>query len=285
MSLSPLEIDFYAKKVGHSWHLGEPVALIGPPSTVKTIVARRAYDIYAQQPLSGNEAQGVIDAFHAANLAPPINQNNAVVRPFRAPHYTVSTPGMSQAMALARSGVLYLDSFNDFPDTILDMVLWSRMHFKLVVAADGLPKKQPKGSGFYPLFMLNATERMIIWEGLNLFNKHHGLKLHPDARTGPANMQNLIDDYLNQDHTVVCGSLEWLVRNPSTSGSQLDPRFYEQIMHKLYCPHTAFIQKPSGKTERERWMEFMKPPPLPDDYEGGGFLGLPSFSRRRGRRR
>jgi hypothetical protein len=38
---------------------------------------------------------------------------------------------------------------------------------------------------------------------------------------------------------------------------------------------------PAQKTEKERWMDFMKPPPLPDDYEGGGFMGLPSWKRGR----
>lgn len=28
------------------------------------------------------------------------------------------------------------------------------------------------------------------------------------------------------------------------------------------------------KTDKEKWLDFMKPPPLPDDYEGGGFMGL-----------
>lgn len=290
MKLTPDEIQFYVDKAAHGFWSGSPIALLGPPGSGQTFIARRAWESIATN-LTDRERLDIHDNYGRAQMSPPVDAQGLIMRPFRAPHHSVSSAAINATprgeLLLADRGVIYLDEVQSFRPDILDDIYnygarsYLNNRYKIIVAGDGIPQLQPS-RGFYLLFLLNATAREFIWQGLNNYNTHHLQKLHPDARSGPANMQTLIDDYLNQDYALVCTKLRWNVRNAATSS---DAKIYQHILEDLlYCDPAA--TGPSAapareRTEKDKWMDFMKPPPLPDDYEGGGFMGLPSWKRRR----
>lgn len=84
------------------------IMLIGTPGTGKTMLARRITSI--MPPLTRSEAVCIAINQSAAGLS----LRRPIVRPFRAPHHTVSPVGMASEAALAEHGVLFLDEFPEF---------------------------------------------------------------------------------------------------------------------------------------------------------------------------
>ena len=104
---------------------GHGVALVGPPGSGKTLLARCVPGLLPA--LAEEEALEVIAIHSVAGLlhagAPPV-----AARPFRAPHHTISTAGLIGGgssprpgeASLAHLGVLFLDEMLEFPRYTLD---------------------------------------------------------------------------------------------------------------------------------------------------------------------
>jgi magnesium chelatase family protein len=103
---------------------GHGLLIVGPPGSGKSLAARRLPSLLP--PLSGGEA---LEVMRIASACGRLRADEAVaVRPFRAPHHTISPAGLvgggnpprAGEITLAHRGVLFLDELGEFDRPALE---------------------------------------------------------------------------------------------------------------------------------------------------------------------
>ena len=103
------------------------ILLIGPPGAGKSMLAERIPTILPETDFE--EVLRITSTYSVAGMITPEN-GYIVTRPFRAPHHSISKAGfigggiypLPGEMSLADSGVLFLDEFNLFNESLVDLM-------------------------------------------------------------------------------------------------------------------------------------------------------------------
>lgn len=145
---------------------GHNLLFIGPPGAGKTMMARRLPGILP--PLEFEEALEVTAVHSIAGLL-PTGSGLMAVRPFRAPHHTVSTAALVGGgahprpgeISLAHHGVLFLDEAAEFPRAALDALRQPLEEGRVTVTR--LARSADFPARFVLVAAMNPCGRVAFW--------------------------------------------------------------------------------------------------------------------------
>jgi magnesium chelatase family protein len=106
---------------------GHNMLMVGPPGSGKTLLARALPSILPRMTI--DESLEVTKIYSVSGMLPP-DTPLMVMRPFRAPHHTISHAGLVGGgrfphpgeISLAHRGVLFMDEFPEFGQHLLEML-------------------------------------------------------------------------------------------------------------------------------------------------------------------
>lgn len=162
---------------------GHNIIIIGPPGSGKTMLAKRVPSILP--PLTLKEA---LETTKIHSVAGKMGTNTSLltVRPFRAPHHTISDVALVGGgsypqpgeISLAHNGVLFLDEMPEFKRTVLEVmrqpledreVTISRARFSVNYPASFMlvASMNPSPSGYFPDDPNNTSSVMEMQRYMN----------------------------------------------------------------------------------------------------------------------